>query len=30
MVVTDKGSAEKVDLTTSGTAVAGVTPVIRY
>lgn len=30
MVLTDKGSAEKVDLTTSGTAVAGVTPVIRY
>ncbi len=30
MVVTDKGSAEKIDLTTSGTAVAGVTPVIRY
>lgn len=30
MVVTNKGSAEKVDLTTSGTAVAGVTPVIRY
>ena len=30
MVVTDKGSAEKVDLTTSGAAVAGVTSVIRY